>query len=293
MQKKEISRRMRINKFLKTIEKQPEKANTLLKPQVVIHRPEEKELPLFKEIEKPITTEQKEEFPDEEMLYEVERVEVEEVKFLEVEPKEITKREDKISIFKKIEGGKIFGEPDVEEELSEWEPLEPTVSESEIPKKEEEIVQYEEIPQIKEETKIKIFNEIKSIDKKIAILIYDNGFTSVDSIRAASLKDLTKIKGIKKGIAKKIKKEINELLETKKSHDTKEAQSLKQEDVQSFRHGEYALYRKEIETGAGEQRIVHFFSKTTPDEGKPVKLPPGYEVKVNKKTGIPYLKKSK
>ena len=138
MQKLEISKKRRINKFLKTVEKQPEKANSLLKPQVVIHRPEEKELPLFKEVEKPKTTEQKEELPGSEMLYEVERVEVEEVKFLEVEPKEIIKKEGKITTFKKIEGGKIFGEPDVEEELSEWEPIEPTVSESEIPKKEEE-----------------------------------------------------------------------------------------------------------------------------------------------------------
>ena len=160
-------------------------------------------------------------------------------------------------------------------------------------KEEEKIVHYKEIPPIKEEKKIEAFKEIESIDKKIAILLFDNGFTSVDSIRAASLKDLTRIKGIKKGSARKIMKEINELTKTKKSHDIKEFPSLKQEDGQSFRHGEYTLYRKEIETRSGEQRIVHFFSRTIPDEGEPVQLPPGYEVKDNIKTGIPYLKKLK
>ena len=41
----------------------------------------------------------------------------------------------------------------------------------------------------------------------------------------------------------------------------------------------------------GKTRIVRFFSKTEPDEGEPIELPKEYEVKENKKTGVPYIKK--
>jgi hypothetical protein len=60
-----------------------------------------------------------------------------------------------------------------------------------------------------------------------------------------------------------------------------------------FRHGDYSLYKKEIKTKSGKKRIVRFFSKAEPDEGKPIELPKGYQVKLNKKTGLPYLKRKK
>ena len=47
------------------------------------------------------------------------------------------------------------------------------------------------------------------------------------------------------------------------------------------------------ETTAGKKRTIHFFSKNKPDVGEPIQLPKGYEVKVNTKTGLPYLKKKK
>jgi hypothetical protein len=62
-------------------------------------------------------------------------------------------------------------------------------------------------------------------------------------------------------------------------------------EVKGYRHGDYTLYKKEIEASSGKKRIVHFFSKAEPDEGVPVKSPVGFEVKINKKTGVPYLRK--
>ena len=71
--------------------------------------------------------------------------------------------------------------------------------------------------------------------------------------------------------------------------------SLKQSDTQNtspiFTHGDFRLYEKDITTPAGKTRTVRFFSKKTPDEGRPISLPEDYSVKVNKRTGLPYLKK--
>ena len=62
-------------------------------------------------------------------------------------------------------------------------------------------------------------------------------------------------------------------------------------DTSAYTHGDFTLYKKEIKTTTGKKRTVHFFSKKTPDIGDAVQLPEGYEVKVNMRTGLPYLKK--
>jgi len=56
-------------------------------------------------------------------------------------------------------------------------------------------------------------------------------------------------------------------------------------------HGEYTLYKKELRIGGKEIRTVHFFSKEAPEDSSPCKLPEGYEVQVNEKTGVPYIRK--
>ena len=60
--------------------------------------------------------------------------------------------------------------------------------------------------------KIKIFEDIEAIDEKTAILLYNNGFTTINDLKNSSLKDLIKIKDMNKKIAKKIKREINKNL---------------------------------------------------------------------------------
>lgn len=181
------------------------------------------------------------------------------------------------------------------------------------------------------------FAEVKSIDEKTARLLQENDITSVEILRETPIKKLTKVKGIKRKLAKKIKKEVdalpvsqqtteddedwqlvdmhddpsnsfeeigatstkqtsekNTLVEEDDEWETGTKEPLLQEDKDSgYRHGEYTLYEKEIETKTGKKRTVRFFSKGEPEEGKSISLPQGYGVKINKRTGVPYLKKSK
>ena len=41
----------------------------------------------------------------------------------------------------------------------------------------------------------------------------------------------------------------------------------------------------------GRNQTIYFFSKRKPKSGTPCELPSGYVVGVNKRTGLPYLKK--
>ncbi len=161
-----------------------------------------------------------------------------------------------------------------------------------------------------------VFKDINSINIKISNLLKENGIDSLDALRKATIKDLTKIQGIKRKVAKQIKKEISSLPEESaniiskssieqeepfiekeedewESYDEDKISYSKMREIKGFRHGDYSLYKKEIETKSGKKRTVRFFSKAEPDEGEPIELPKGYKVKLNKKTGLPYLKKKK
>ena len=174
---------------------------------------------------------------------------------------------------------------------------------------EEEI---EDVPPIEIE-KVETFKDINSIDVDIAVLLLDNGIKSIDDLKKATIKDLTKIRGIRKKNAKQIKKEVNELYkdESQESFDRGENPFIEEDDsewesfdedkisdstreeLKGFRHGDYTLYEKEIEIKSGDKRTVRFFSKGEPDGSEPIDLPKGYEIKENRKTGVPYLKKIK
>ena len=168
----------------------------------------------------------------------------------------------------------------------------------------------------KENKKIDVFKDINNIDEKTASLLYENGITSVDILREKSVRELTRIKGIRRKLAKRIKKEIEDMdrkTEDMKEYDEKSAHDIKDEPFveekahdeewesygtdemqkQGYTYEDYTLYKKKIETKSGKKRLVRFFSKAEPEEGEPSELPTGFEVKVNKKTGLPYLKKKK
>jgi len=53
---------------------------------------------------------------------------------------------------------------------------------------------------------------------------------------------------------------------------------------------DYTLYKKEIKIGKDKEKTIHFFSKEPPEEGNAVSLPKGYQITINKKTGVPYIK---
>ena len=226
-------------------------------------------------------------------------------------------------------------EPKVIEEVEPVEPEDMEFSEQPIDEAseiDEKIIEYEPEKteedfleeKIEEATVMKadqenVFKDIKSIDEKIANLLLENKIDSIGTLHNTTIKELTKIKGIKKKIAKQIKKEVNELVEKTDtieeesfergknpfineeeeeedewdSYDEDKISDTTMKGVKGYMHKDYTLYKKEIEIKSGKKRTVRFFSKGEPEEGSPIKLPKGYEVKENKKTGLPYLKKKK
>ncbi len=59
----------------------------------------------------------------------------------------------------------------------------------------------------------------------------------------------------------------------------------------AFEHNGYTLHAREIALKGGHKQVIYFFSKRNPKSGMPVEMPEGYSVAVNKRTGLPYLKK--
>jgi DNA integrity scanning protein DisA with diadenylate cyclase activity len=215
------------------------------------------------------------------------------------------KRKTAKNIKKEIEQKNEWLPEDIDDDFIEEEP---EIDEAE--KVDEKILDHEPEPEIPEED---VFKDIKSINEKIAKLLKNNGINSIDALKNATIKDLIKIKGVRKKIAKEIKKEVNELtkedvekpyergenpfiLEDEdedqwESFDEEKASESKMKEIIGFQHGEYTLYEKEIDTKSGKTRKVRFFSKAEPEDGHPIELPKGYAVKENKKTGVPYLKR--
>lgn len=66
----------------------------------------------------------------------------------------------------------------------------------------------------------------------------------------------------------------------------------KSEENESFKVGNYILYEREVTTKSGKRKI-YFFSNKKVKDAKPCKKPAGYTVGINKKTGVPFLKKIK
>ena len=299
--------------------------------------PEEIELPkqeITEDVEefKETTVEKEEELPTEEKeLPEVEIItEIEESKDIkskeipEWEPVDI-KEAEQIEL-EEIKERKIEDKPKEELLLTKKEKEISPKKEKRIKEdvKEEFIIEKEEITETHEykASEKVVFKDIKSIDEKTAKLLIENGITSVVILREIPIKKLTKIKGIKRKTAKKIKKEINEIdskafdekpkdvfskevlednsfieqddedLEEWESYSEDEIPQSQLKEIKGYKHKDYTLYKKEIMIG-DKKRTVHFFSKGEPDEGEPIELPAGFKVKINKKTGVPYLKKKK
>lgn len=53
----------------------------------------------------------------------------------------------------------------------------------------------------------------------------------------------------------------------------------------------WTLYEREVRLRDGTKITIYFFSTRVPQRGKPCDLPDGYSVGVNKRTGLPYVKK--
>jgi large subunit ribosomal protein L32e len=100
------------------------------------------------------------------------------------------------------------------------------------------------------ETVLKEFEALKGVGKVKAKLLYDNGFDSLDKLRKAKIKDLTKLKGITEKNAKEILQQVKE----KKDKPTKEA-SEKKEKEEAKEKKEQAVEIVEEQKGAYKPKI--------------------------------------
>jgi len=61
--------------------------------------------------------------------------------------------------------------------------------------------------------------------------------------------------------------------------------------IMAFTHEGWTLYTRDVKLKGGRNQTIYFFSKRTPKSGTPCDKPANYSVGVNKRTGLPYLKK--
>ena len=66
---------------------------------------------------------------------------------------------------------------------------------------------------------------------------------------------------------------------------------LKEVYIMTFTHEGWTLYTRDVKLKGGRNQTIYFFSKRTPKSGTPCDKPANYMVGVNKRTGLPYLKK--
>jgi len=62
--------------------------------------------------------------------------------------------------------------------------------------------------------------------------------------------------------------------------------------IKPYKYGDYTLYTRKVQLKNVDRIIdIYFFSSHKPKSGKPCPMPEGYEVGVNPRTKLPYLKK--
>jgi len=215
----------------------------------------------------------------------------------------------------------------LEEEFEEAKKEEEFLPEEEFIEEEKMFLEEDEEQPAKKDERIEVFKEMESIDEKTASLLVENGITSFDILKETPVRKLAKIDGMNKKLAKKIKKEIKKKIKKDKktafsiaeaydkdiSKDFEEPSEEKTEEVESsakakkrkkkkpkkkskqYKHGSYTLYKKDVKTKSKdkEKREIYFFSKQKRNKAEPSDLPKGFEVRINRKTGVPYLRKRK
>jgi large subunit ribosomal protein L32e len=98
------------------------------------------------------------------------------------------------------------------------------------------------------ETVLKEFEALKGVGKVKAKLLYDNGFDSLEKLKKAKIKDLTKLKGITEKNAKEILDQLKEKKEktTKKTDETKEEQKEKKAEAVEIVDQKEGAYQPKI-----------------------------------------------
>ena len=183
--------------------------------------------------------------------------------FIEVKPEDSIKKstEEKEE---KIQESIEMKTEEKERELPEWEPVEKEVFEEKVEEKEKAKKPVEKKKKTREKKRRKRFQIWEPAEEK----------------------------KITKGKKRKSKKET-ESFEPFFEEDFEEEIKEEKGEKGVCKYKGYTLYRKEIILNDGSKRVIHFFSKEKPDEGEPSPLPDGYEIKMDKKTGIPFIRKKR
>jgi hypothetical protein len=65
----------------------------------------------------------------------------------------------------------------------------------------------------------------------------------------------------------------------------------KEVEKMAYTYEGWTLYTRDVKLKGGRNQTIYFFSKNKPKSGTPCDKPTNYTVGVNKRTGLPYLKK--
>jgi hypothetical protein len=211
-------------------------------------------------------------FPNED-LFEIEQVKKDEVPdFIEVKPKNqisIPKIEQTISPHEK--------EPETPP-LPKWE----LVEDQEIVPETDDEVQEEEIT---EEPVFKTIKESKEQKPMIWEPVDQQKIPEKSKEKKPLFKKFSRKKPTFESVNEKEPKfHVNELKTSIKKLQEKTTDS-------PFHYKGYTLYQKQMDLGNNKKRVIHFFSKDEPEDSTPSPLPKDYEVRVNKKNGVPYIRK--
>ena len=268
-----------------------ENRNNNLKPLVYIHREEKKEESVYPKEERNLffepSSQQHHEtanglYNDHEDIFEIEHVSDHDIPdFIEVKPKEnipeIQQEKQSLPQFESVDETTTLPKWELVEEKQRIKPIESTIEQKEEiidePSEDDKSPKEKSIPKPVEQQKTAIWESVAVKKEKQ---------------KKAPRKQLFK-RNLKEKKTEKDRKDAStfHISDLKKS-----IQNIKENEKQTpYSFKGYKLFQKEIDLGNDKKRVIHFFSKDEPEESKPSALPPNYEVKINKKTGVPYIRK--
>jgi len=144
-------------------------------------------------------------------------------------------------------------------------------------------------------------NRIVSADRAIPKwrVDEDGNIVPIEGMDMEELKPSIKV--IEEGEEEEEKEEKVEIEVLEVGEDIKEEELTIEEELpeweamgdEVYKHGDYTLYTKEVILRGGRKQRIYFFSKKEVQDATPSPLPEGYEVGINKRTGLPYLRKKK
>lgn len=239
------------------------------------------------EVEK--VTEEIEEVFKEEPLFVIEKKEIEDIpEFVEVKPQEKTlEKQPRRKQF-------TFADEDLEK-LPKWEPVSPEKLEDKRETHEKVTPQKKKESEVKTQTPEKIKTSVspdepeeKTQSTKKKKMSDASIWEPIEEQKSEKEKQKTPLDSApgKNGRKEKEPKKVG-------TPEKKKGKSSGKKEAQICHYKGYTLYKKEIPITPDIKRTVHFFSKETPDEGVPISLPEGYEIKINKGTGVPFIRKKK